>query len=255
MLGPSTIASRNFRSNCLMPYRGKRKGEVYAKLRPEVQSRLERLGRERALILKTLVLTGLRKGELASLAVGQVALDADPPYLILNAADEKNREGSTLPLHALRHTFGTLLSAAVVAPRTAQAAMRHASIDLTMNVYTDPKLLDVAAAMDALPALSHRQQCHQWADAGTIPHYVGVGPGEVLPVLQRRARPRGLGLPHAGDDVRGGVMRPTESWQWSKSTEFFSEQIWRILHVVIVGAALRPRETFEGSRGPLVPSI
>jgi len=54
----------------------------------------------------------------------------------------------------LRHTFGTLLSAAGVAPRTAQAAMRHSTIDLTMNVYTDPKLLDVAGAMDSLPALS-----------------------------------------------------------------------------------------------------
>jgi len=246
-------------------YRGKRKGEVYAKLRPEVQTRLERLGRERALIYKTLVLTGLRKGELASLTVGQLDLDAPTPFLVLEAADEKNRDGSTIPLradlaadlrewladkatalqeaaravqavrfdskhqkrqkrnqsdatgpegqsclpltrlpadtplftvpaglvrildldlvaagiarrvevspgkwkiekrdergrtvdvHALRHTFGTLLSAAGVAPRTAQAAMRHSTIDLTMNVYTDPKLLDVAGAMDSLPALS-----------------------------------------------------------------------------------------------------
>ena len=31
--------------------------------------------------------------------------------------------------------------------------MRHSTIDLTMNVYTDPKLLDVAGAMEALPAL------------------------------------------------------------------------------------------------------
>jgi hypothetical protein len=31
--------------------------------------------------------------------------------------------------------------------------MRHSKIDLTMNVYTDPKLLDVAGAMDLLPAL------------------------------------------------------------------------------------------------------
>ena len=31
--------------------------------------------------------------------------------------------------------------------------MRHSKIDLTMNVYTDPKLLDVAGAMEALPAL------------------------------------------------------------------------------------------------------
>ena len=31
--------------------------------------------------------------------------------------------------------------------------MRHSTIDLTMNVYTDPKLLDVAGAVESLPAL------------------------------------------------------------------------------------------------------
>ena len=60
-------------------HRGTRQGEVYGRLRPEVQRRLERLGQERALIYKTLVLTGLRKGELASITVGQVVLDADRP--------------------------------------------------------------------------------------------------------------------------------------------------------------------------------
>ena len=52
-----------------------------------------------------------------------------------------------------KHSFGTLLSAGGVAPRTAQAAMRHSSIDLTMNVYTDPRLLDVHGALDKLPNL------------------------------------------------------------------------------------------------------
>jgi len=195
-----------------------------------VQRRLERLGWERALIYKTLVLTGLRKGELASLTIGQLDLDADPPYLVLDAADEKNREGNSTPLradlaadlrgwladkakilqseagtagpilrfpavaptlppetplfdvpdklvrilnrdlkaagipkrdergrtvdvYAMRHTFGTLLSKGGVTPRTAQAAMRHSKVDLTMNVYTDPKLLDVAGAVETLPAL------------------------------------------------------------------------------------------------------
>lgn len=241
------VARRRPMDDRLTVYKGPRKGERYAKLRPEVQCRLERLGQERALIYKTLVLTGLRKGELASITVGQVVLDGPMPYLVLKAADEKNREGSTLPLradlaadlrqwlaekaqaaqdaagdvpavafdpkhrkpgkqdqgeavglpghalplpadtplftvpaglvrildrdlkaagipkrdergrtvdvHAMRHTFGTLLSKGGVAPRTAQAAMRHSKIDLTMNVYTDPKLLDVAGAMDSLPAL------------------------------------------------------------------------------------------------------
>jgi hypothetical protein len=35
----------------------------------------------------------------------------------------------------------------------AQSAMRHSTIDLTMNVYTDPKLLDIDGAVDPLPAL------------------------------------------------------------------------------------------------------
>jgi integrase len=205
--------------------KGPRKGERYANLRPETRDRLEFLGKGRALIYKTLVLTGLRQNELASLTVAQLQLDDAVPHAVLDAADEKNREGNVIPLrddlaadlrawlaeklarlqaeagrlgepvparlppdslvfvvpaqlyrildrdlkmagipkrddrgrtldvHALRHTFGTLLSKGGVSPRTAQAAMRHQDIKLTMNVYTDPKLLDVRAALDTLPAL------------------------------------------------------------------------------------------------------
>ena len=239
--------------------RGARKGQVSAKLRPETRARLVALGYERALIYKTLVLTGLRKSELASLTMGQCHLDGSTSFLELAAGDEKNREGSLLPLradlatelrewielkttspkstqdagsdaatipftpevtqaaerdtgdsrrrqqrtgqewtalplfnvpaglvrilnrdlkaagipkvddrgrsldvHALRHTFGTLLSKGGVAPRTAQAAMRHSHIDLTMNVYTDPRLLDVEGALEVLPALP--------LDAGQAPY-------------------------------------------------------------------------------------
>jgi hypothetical protein len=46
-----------------------------------------------------------------------------------------------------------MLSKGGVMPRTAQAAMRHSKIELTMTVYTDPKLLDVHGALDALPEL------------------------------------------------------------------------------------------------------
>jgi len=74
--------------------------------------------------------------------------DADIAAAGLPKAD---RRGHTLDIHALRHTFGTHLSLAGVLPRTAQAAMRHSRIDLTMNVYTDPVLLDVAGAVNALP--------------------------------------------------------------------------------------------------------
>jgi integrase len=67
---------------------------------------------------------------------------------------KQDERGRTIDVHAMRHTFGTLLSTSGVAPRTAQQAMRHSRIDLTMNVYTDPRLLDVAGAVDALPDLS-----------------------------------------------------------------------------------------------------
>src|SRR5208282_5303247 len=67
--------------------------------------------------------------------------------------DKRDDRGRSLDVHAMRTTFGTLLSKGGIAPRTAQAAMRHSDIKLTMNVYTDPKLLDVRGALDALPAL------------------------------------------------------------------------------------------------------
>jgi integrase len=65
--------------------------------------------------------------------------------------DKRDERGRTLDVHALRHTFGTHLSKAGVPPRVAQAAMRHSTLNLTMNIYVDPTLLDVAGAVNALP--------------------------------------------------------------------------------------------------------
>jgi hypothetical protein len=77
-------------------------------------------------------------------------LDSDLQVAAIPKTDDRGR---TLDLHALWHTFGTHLSMSGTTPRTAQAAMRHSSIDLTMNVYTDPRLLDVHGAIESLPAL------------------------------------------------------------------------------------------------------
>ena len=66
---------------------------------------------------------------------------------------KRDERGWTIDVHALRHSFGTLLSKGGVTPRTAQAAMRHSDISLTMTTYTDPKLLDVQGALDVLPSL------------------------------------------------------------------------------------------------------
>ena len=94
------VARRRPLLDAMTVRRGKRQGEAIAGLRTKTRRRLERLGRERALIYKTLVPTRLRKGELASLTVGQLVLDASTPYLVPKAADEKNREGSTIRLRA-----------------------------------------------------------------------------------------------------------------------------------------------------------
>ncbi|MCH7596861.1 MAG: site-specific integrase [Planctomycetes bacterium] len=206
------------------------RARVGLKDNPDLIDQLDRTGHERALMYKTLVLTGLRKGELASLTLGQLEFGGPVAYAVLNAADEKNRQGANIPIradlatelsawlgerlgrlqefarrngkpipvqlpaktrlfdvpsgltrifdrdlaaagipkrdernrvvdvHALRVTFGTHLCAAGVPLRTAQAAMRHSKPELTANVYTDPKLLDVAGAIDALPALALETQ-------------------------------------------------------------------------------------------------
>jgi len=94
------VARRRPLLDAMTVRRGKNAGKPVAKLRPETVARLELLGWERALIYKTLVLTGLRKGELTTLTVGQLDLDADPSYLTLDAADEKNREGNSIPLRS-----------------------------------------------------------------------------------------------------------------------------------------------------------
>lgn len=67
----------------------------------------------------------------------------------------RDERGRTVDVHALRHTTGTFLSRAKVAPRIAQGFMRHSDIKLTMQTYTDPRLLDEAEALAALPMLSH----------------------------------------------------------------------------------------------------
>ena len=72
--------------------------------------------------------------------------------------------GSGPPASWVRHTFATHLSKNGV-PRTAQAAMRRSSLDLTMNVHNDPSLLDVSGALATLPDLSLQDVAQ--ADAGT----------------------------------------------------------------------------------------
>lgn len=60
------------------------------------------------------------------------------------------------------------MSRAGVAPRVAQAALRHASVEMTLQTYTDPKLLDVAGALQALPRILFGSRSSQRPDCEAI---------------------------------------------------------------------------------------
>ena len=65
-----------------------------------------------------------------------------------------------------------------VSPRTAQAAMRHSKLELTVNTYTDPRLLDVAGALDVLPALPLDESSEGEREKAT-----GTDPRTLVPLL------------------------------------------------------------------------
>ena len=178
------------------------------RLKPSVIADLERTGRERRLLYRTFVMTGLRRGEMAGLLWSALQLEGGAPTLTVAASTAKNGKVADLPLradhvtaikawraecddpspmavvfphvpqglihrfkrdlaaagipfrddagrqldiHALRHTTATHLARANVPPRVAMQILRHSKIEMTMAVYTDPRLLDMAGALEALP--------------------------------------------------------------------------------------------------------
>lgn len=95
--------------------------------------------------------SGMSDRLLFRLTPGQVRVfDRDLKFAGIAKHDDRGRVAC---IHSLRHSFATLLNRAGVPPRVAMAALRHSDLSLTMAIYTDPRLLDVAAAMDTLPAL------------------------------------------------------------------------------------------------------
>ncbi|MBI4578114.1 MAG: tyrosine-type recombinase/integrase [Planctomycetes bacterium] len=66
----------------------------------------------------------------------------------------KDELGRQADFHSLgRQTPNTVMANTGVAPRIAQELMRHKDIRLTMGVYTDPVLLNKAAAVEGLPVI------------------------------------------------------------------------------------------------------
>jgi len=199
--------------------RGSRRGQPCACVSSTRRAALELLGLERAMAYRALFFTGLRVGELRSIRLCDLALDENPPRLMLAAKSAKNRrassivlrpdlveqiralferrrklgngrtgsaqkpdpsspaflvpsgflrilnrdlafagiakrscDGRTFDLHAFRTSLCTHLARAGVPLRTAQEVMRHSNPSLTANIYTDPALLQVEAALAAIPS-------------------------------------------------------------------------------------------------------
>ncbi|MHC4362756.1 MAG: tyrosine-type recombinase/integrase [Planctomycetota bacterium] len=72
-----------------------------------------------------------------------------------------------IDFHSLRHTTGSLLAAAGVQPKVAQAIMRHSDINLTMSRYTHIFLGQASEAVEKLPDLSLPSKENQKRATGT----------------------------------------------------------------------------------------
>lgn len=76
--------------------------------------------------------------------------------------------GRRLDVHALRHTTATWLSESGVAPRDAQAIMRHSKIDLTMRAYTHPSARNLSRAVESMPGEASRPDRQEEKATGTF---------------------------------------------------------------------------------------
>ena len=66
----------------------------------------------------------------------------------------KDSAGRYVDFHSLRVSLSTMLAANKVSPRAAQALMRHTDPRLTASVYTDEKLLPLAAELQSVPDIA-----------------------------------------------------------------------------------------------------
>jgi integrase len=65
----------------------------------------------------------------------------------------KDERGRQADFHALRMSYNMMLARQDVPIRVAKELMRHTDIRLTAEVYNDPKVYDLHAAIEALPRI------------------------------------------------------------------------------------------------------
>jgi len=77
--------------------------------------------------------------------------------------DYQDAQGRFADFHALRTTFGTLLTVASHSQRTVMELMRHSDMKLTAKTYTDAGMLPVSETVNLLPDFSVGQEPSQIA--------------------------------------------------------------------------------------------
>ena len=95
--------------------------------------------------------------------------------------------GRFLDFHSLRHTFGTNLARAGVAPKVAQELMRHSDVNLTLGIYSHVGISDLAGAVEKLPKnlIERRPEttdagfscCKVATQTGNLGNYQGLSDG------------------------------------------------------------------------------
>jgi integrase/recombinase XerC len=135
----------------------KRRRRDVQPIRSELAERLRKWLESKLRATKTVRLNGhgstkLWPGTWCEKAAKMLRVDLDA------AGIEFEDEHGRLDFHALRGTFATNLATAGVSPKAAQELMRHSDINLTMKVYTNLRLSDVAADLEKLPTMSSVEQ-------------------------------------------------------------------------------------------------
>ena len=126
-----------------------------------VQARFAKNRREAVLPLRTetaVRLAELTRGRLPKAKVFDLQKDWRAAEMLKFDLDRagipsKDEQGRVLDFHALRHTFASMLARANVAPRVAQALLRHSDPRLTLGVYTHLGADEERRAVEVLPKI------------------------------------------------------------------------------------------------------
>src|SRR5262245_24736147 len=135
--------------------------------------------------------------------------------LVAAGIKPRGEDGTVVDRYSLRHTFLTNRSVAGVHPRVAQALARHASIDLTMEHYTDVYALDLRGAVEkAAPPSRLAAACQKPGDSP--PHHASPSLNDVAQTVGAESVPDAENEPEtalctAGANVGAEGFEPSTS--------------------------------------------